>query len=520
MSDSLVRSETPGEVAAPDAERIPVSQEPQATARQADETTEFRRGMGLFDSTMIVIGAMIGSGIFVVPAEMSRVIGSPGWLLVAWLVTGLLTVTAALSYGELAAMMPHAGGQYVFLREAFSPLWGFLYGWTLVLVIQTGTIAAVAVAFARFSGVLFPRIDEANYLFEPWHLPGAEGYALSLSTAQLLAVLMIAFLTAVNLCGLKWGKIVQNVFTIAKTGGLAGLILVGLTLASSGLAVERNLGELWSPHASQDVAKGLSAVSAFGLFAAICVTQTGSLFSSDAWNNVTIIAAEIREPRRNVPLALGLGTGIVIGLYLLANLAYLAALPLDSIQTAPSDRVGTAVLERAFPRVGAPLMAAALMVSTFGCNNGLILTGARAAYAMARDGLFFRRVGRLNQAQVPGWGLALQGLWAAFLVLPRTFSDGRYGNLYGDLLDYVISAALLFYILTIVGIFRLRKTRPDAHRPYRAFGYPVVPAFYVIGAATIVGMLFVYRPKTTWPGLVIVLLGLPVYFMLRRKSTV
>ena len=472
--------------------------------------------MGLFDATMVVVGAMIGSGIFVVPAEMSRVIGSPGWLLVAWLITGVLTVTAALSYGELAAMMPHAGGQYIYLREAFFPLCGFLYGWTLLLVIQTGLIAAVAVAFARFGGVLVPAIAEDNYLFEPWHL--SEGYALSLSTAQLVGMLMIGLLTAVNMCGLNWGKLVQNVFTVTKTGGLFALIIIGLTVAWSSSAVEHNFGDLWTRNPSQPVVKELWATSAFGLFAAICVAQTGSLFSSDAWNNVTIIAGEIREPRRNVPLALGLGTGLVIGLYLLANVAYLTSLSFAEIQNAPSDRVGTAVLERAFPRFGAPLMAAALMISTFGCNNGLILAGARAAYAMARDGLFFRHVGELNRAQVPGWGLALQGVWAAFLVLPRTFSNGRYGNLYNNLLDYVISAALLFYVLSILGIFRLRRTRPDAVRPYRAFGYPIVPALYVVGATTIVAMLFIYRPQTTWPGLVIVLLGLPVYFVLRRSK--
>ena len=489
--------------------------QPAGFSDRQDEDAEFRRGLGLFDATMVVVGSMIGSGIFVVPAEMSRIIGSPGWLLVAWLVTGVLTVTAALSYGELAGMMPHAGGQYVFLREAFSPLAGFLYGWTFLLVIQTGMIAAVAVAFARFGGVLVPAIDEENYFIRPWHI--TESYALSLSTAQLLAVLMVAVLTAVNLCGLKWGKLVQNVFTVTKAGGFLALIVIGLTLAWNGSAVERNFGDLWSLSPSEPVAKGLWATSTFGLFAAICVAQTGSLFSSDAWNNVTIIAGEVREPRRNVPLALALGTGTVITLYLLANVAYLTSLSFEEIQNAPSDRVGTEVLERAFPRVGAPLMAAALMISTFGCNNGLILAGARAAYAMARDGLFFRQVGHLNRAQVPGWGLALQGLWTAFLVLPRTYSDGKYGNLYFDLVEYVMSAAVLFYVATILGIFRLRHTRPDAPRPYRAFGYPIVPALYIAGAATIVGMLCIYRPKTTWPGLVIVLLGVPVYFALRRN---
>lgn len=487
-----------------------------AEAAQAavDEDTEFRRGLGLFDATMVVIGAMIGSGIFMVSPEMGRVIGSPGWLMVAWLVTGVLTVSAALSYGELAAMMPRAGGQYVYLREAFSPVCGFLYGWTLLLVIQTGTIAAVGVAFARFAGVLVPSISEERYLIEPWHI--TQGYALSLSTVQLVGVLMIALLTATNMRGLNWGKIVQNVFTVAKTGALFALIVFGLTLGWNAAAVERNFGDFWSPHPAQSVVEGLTAVSAFGLFAAVCVAQTGSLFSADAWNNVTTIAGEIRHPRRNVPLALGLGTGIVITLYLMANLAYLVTFPFEEIQQAKSD-LGTATLETALPRLGAPLMAVAIMISTFGCNNGLILAGARAAYAMARDGLFFKQVGRLNAAKVPGWGLALQGIWSAALVLPRTFDveKQKYGNLYGDLLDYVISAALLFYILTILGIFRLRQMRPEAPRPYRAFGYPVVPALYIVGAATIVGVLFVYRPMTTWPGLVIVMLGVPVYFLWR-----
>ncbi len=481
-----------------------------------DEETEFRRGLGLFDATMVVVGAMIGSGIFVVSADMSRLIGSPGWLLVAWLVTGVLTVSAALSYGELAAMMPHAGGQYVFLREAFSPLWGFLYGWTLVLVIQAGTIAAVGVAFARFAGVLFPEIAETNYLVEPWHF--SQGYALSLSKAQLVAIAMIAILTAANLCGVNWGRIIQNVFTVTKTGALFALIVFGLTLCWNASAVERNFGEFWTRDPTEPVAPGLTAASALGLFAALCAAQVGSLFSADSWNNVTIVAGEIREPRRNVPLALGLGTGIVITLYLMANVAYLVSLPFEAIQNAPSDLVGTAVLKTRFPDTGANVMAVALMISTFGCNNGLILAGARASYAMARDGLFFPQAARLNAARVPGWGLALQGLWAAFLVLPRTRLNGQYGNLYSDLLDYVISAALLFYILTILGIFRLRRTRPDVPRPYRAFGYPVVPAFYIVGAATVLVVLFIYRWPTTGPGLAIVFLGLPMYFLLKRNQ--
>ena len=479
--------------------------------------TEFTRGLGLYDATMVVVGSMIGSGIFIVSADIGRLVGSPGWLLGAWLVTGLLTLMAALSYGELAAMMPRAGGQYVYLREAFSPLWGFLYGWTLFLVIQTGTIAAVVVAFGRFLGVLWPTVSESHYLIAPIHL--STGYAVSLSSAQLVGIVLIGLLTWTNTRGLDYGKLIQNVFTTAKTGALAGLIVVGLLLGWNADAAGGNFGDLWTPRGYVEVVPGLTAVSAFGLFVAVCVSQTGSLFSADAWNNITFTAGEVKNPRRNIPLSLALGTAIVIGLYLLANVAYLVTLPFPAIQTAPSDRVATATLNVIFPGYGAFLMAAAIMVSTFGCSNGLILAGARAYYAMAKDGVFFANAGTLNAARVPAWALWLQGGWAAFLVLPRTFdpATGRYGNLYGNLLDYVISAALIFYILTIAGIFRLRATRPDADRPYRAVGYPVVPALYIAGALAILVVLFAYRPKTTWPGLVIVLLGLPVYFAWRKR---
>ncbi len=490
---------------------------PTAASDAATLDTEFTRGLGLYDSTMVVVGSMIGSGIFIVSADMARLVGSPGWLLLAWVVTGLLTVLAALSYGELAAMMPRAGGQYVYLREAFSPLWGFLYGWTLFLVIQTGTIAAVAVAFARFLGILWPAISESSYLVAPIHL--TPGYAVSLSTAQLVGLLLIALLTWTNTRGLQYGKVVQNVFTTAKTGALAALIVVGIALGWNADAVAANFGDLWTPRGHVEIVPGLTAATAFGLFVAVCVSQTGSLFSSDAWNNITFTAGEVQDPRRTIPLSLALGTAIVIALYLLANVAYLVTLPLSAIQTAPSDRVGTATLEAVLPGLGATLMAVGIMISTFGCNNGLILAGARAYYAMARDGLFFAGAGRLNDAKVPAWGLLLQGLWAGALVLPRTYNPATrvYGNLYGNLLDYVISAALIFYILTIAGIFRLRVTRPDAPRPYKAFGYPLVPALYIVGAAAILFVLFAYRPATTWPGLVIVLLGLPVYFAWSKR---
>ncbi len=480
--------------------------------------TEFTRGLGLYDSTMVVIGSMIGSGIFLVSADMSRTIGSPGWLLVAWLVAGVLTVVGALSYGELAAMMPRAGGQYVYLREAFSPMWGFLYGWTLFLIIQTGTIAAVAVGFARYSGALLPWISDDHYLVAPIHL--SAGYAVSLSTTQLVAILLIALLTWTNTRGLEWGRLIQNVFTTAKTGALLGLIAVGLFLGWNHAAVSDNFGNLWARRDMVDIVPGLSSASAFGLFVAICVAQVGSLFSADAWNNITFTAGEVKDPRRNIPLSLAFGTGAVIVLYLFANVAYLATLPFASVQHAPGDRVATATLEAVFPGAGVTIMALGIMISTFGCNNGLILAGARATYAMARDGLFFRSAAELNHAKVPGWGLVLEGFWAALLVLPRTYDPvtGRYGNLYSNLLDYVISAALIFYILTIAGVFRLRRTRPDIERPYRAFGYPVLPALYIAGATTILVVLFVYRTATTWPGLIIVLLGVPVYFAWSRKG--
>ena len=484
----------------------------------AEAAPHFERGLGLFDSTMVVIGVMVGSGIFIVSAEMSREIGSAGWLLVAWLITGVLTVTGALSYGELAAMMPDAGGMYIYLREAFSPMWGFLYGWTLWTVIQTGTIAAVAIAFARFSGVLFPKIAEGNYLIRPVAL-GAH-YAVSLSTAQALAIGVIVLLAFGNSLGLEYGKIITNIFTVAKIGALAALVLLGLTVCANGAAWHRNFDHPWAVGHVDSLAAGLTAASGFGMLAALCISQTGSLFSADAWNNITFVAGEVKNPRRNLPLALLIGTVSVIVLYLLCNMAYLASLPLPAIQTAPGDRVATAVLRTIFPRFGAGLMAAAIMVSTFGTVNAMSLAGARACFAMAQDGLFFPQAGRLNRARVPGWGLGIQGIWSVLLVLPRTVDPvtHAYGNLYSNLLDYVISAALFFYILTIAGVFRLRRTRPDANRPYRAWGYPWLPAIYIAGAAVILAMLFTYRAGTTWPGIVIVALGVPVYFALRRGA--
>jgi APA family basic amino acid/polyamine antiporter len=481
--------------------------------------TGFIRGLGLLDSTMIVAGSMIGSGIFIVSGGIAKQVGAPGWLLVVWIVTGLLTLMAALSYGELAAMMPKAGGQYVYLREAFSPMWGFLYGWTLFLVIQTGTIAAVAVGFARYLGVLVPSVGENKYLIEPIAI--STNYAVSLSTAQVVGLLLIVLLTFMNTRGLKLGKLVQNTFTITKIGALIALILLGLLIGSQTGALKANFSDLWTVRGQlDDFGGGLTAATTFGLFVGICVAQTGSLFSADAWNNITFTAGEVKNPKRNIPLSLAFGTGIVITLYLLANVAYLATLPFEKLQGA--DRVATDTMNVISSGRGAIIMAVGIMISTFGCNNGLILAGARAYYAMARDGLFFKAVGRLNDKHVPLWGLIVQGIWSALLILPRTIKHDAagnitgYGNLYGNLLDYVISAALIFYILTIAGIFRLRQTRPDAERPYKAFGYPIIPILYMIGASVILVVLFIYQTATTWPGLIIVLTGIPVYFIWRK----
>jgi len=462
-----------------------------------------------------VIGTMIGSGIFIVSADMSRMIGSPGWMLMAWVLTGVLSITAALSYGELASMLPQSGGMYVYLREAFSPLWGFLYGWTLFTVIQTGTIAAVSVAFSRFLSVIFPPVAENRYIIEPIHI--SSRYAISLSTAQLVAIAVIALLTWTNTRGLQYGKIVQNVFTTAKTAALAALILAGLILGWNANAVQVNFTDMFRLGA-YDPSLGVAAGGIFGLIVALCVAQSGSLFSADSWHDITFIAGEVRNPSRNLALAMAFGVTGVIALYVLANVAYLVVLPLPAIQHAPADRVATAMLQEIFPGYGPTLMAVLIMISTFGCVNSLVLAGARAYYAMAQDGLFFAPAGKLNQARVPGWSLVVQGIWAAGLVLLRTYNPEtqQYGNLYSNLLDYVISAALIFYILTIAGVIRLRHTRPDLPRPYRTVGYPVVPALYILGAATVLILLFLYRPDSTWPGLVIVILGAVVYAFLKR----
>ena len=504
--------------------------------RPAAAEPKFLQGLGLFDATMLVAGSMIGSGIFIVSADIARQVGSAGWLLAVWGVTGALTVGAALSYGELAAMMPRAGGQYVYLREAYSPLWGFLYGWTLFLVIQTGTIAAVAVAFARYFGVVAPAISPTVWIVPPVHL--SANYAVSLSTQQFAAILIIVLLTFINSRGLQIGKLIQNVFTSAKTLSLVALIFIGLLLARNPEAMKANFSDFWTPRGVTPVRPDLSIIGTvsaaggvFGLFVAFCVAQVGSLFSSDAWYDLTFTAGEVKEPRRNIPLSLAAGTGLVIALYLLANVAYLCLLPLDKIQTALDDRVATAAIETVFSGGGAVIMAVAIMISTFGCNNGLILAGARVYYAMARDGLFFKATGKLNDRRVPGVGLILQCAWACLLVLPRTrlrdaaglpkldplTGHEQYGNLYSNLLDYVVSAVLIFCVLTILGLFVLRRKRPEAERPCRAFGYPVVPALYIVAASAITLVLLLYKTETSWPGLLIVLAGVPIYVLWARR---
>lgn len=475
----------------------------------------FSRGLNLFDSTMLVVGVMIGSGIFIVSADMSRNIGSPGWLLIAWCIAGALTIAGALSYGELSSMMPRAGGMYVYLREAYSPLWGFLYGWTLFTVIQTGTIAAVAVAFARFTGVIVPGISEERYILAPLRI--SAHYAISLSTAQLLAIVIIFLITLTNTRGLRYGKLIQNTFTLAKTAALIALIIAGIFIGKSVAALHANFSGFWHVRGYLPLTSSLDASTAFGLFVALCLSQTGSLFSADSWHNIAFAAGEVHNPERNVTRAMVIGTTIVIALYLLANVAYLMTLPLSAIQHAPADRVGTATLQAVFPSVGAALMAAAIMISTFGTINALVLSGARAYYAMAGHGLFFGFAAKLNSRKVPAGGLWIQGLWATLLVLPRVFNPATHawGNLYSNLLDYVVSAALVFYVLTVSAVFRLRWKWPNAARPYRCWGYPLIPAAYVITAATILLVLFIYRPTTTWPGLLIVALGVPVYRLIR-----
>lgn len=501
----------------------------QASQAAGREEPGFVRAIGLFDGTMIVVGSMIGSGIFIVAADIARQTGSAAGVLFAWIITGFLTIAAALSYGELAALFPRAGGQYVYLREAYSPLWGFLYGWTLFLVIQTGTIAAVAIGFARYLGVLFPAISAQAWIIHPINL--GSKYAVSLSVQQFVGILMIVLITFLNTLGVRLGKWIQNIFTSAKALSLVGLILLGVLVGRNHAAIAENFSHFWAVRNAQPIEPGANFLRSivptvtaaggfFGLLVAFGVAQVGSLFSSDAWNNIGFTAAEVKNPKRDVALSMAFGTVIVTVLYCLANLAYLFALPLSQIQNAPDDRVATAALSAILGQNGAVVMAVAIIISTFGCNNGLILAGSRVAYAMAKDGLFFRATGKLNSKGVPGTALVFQGVWIAILLLLRTRkADGSYGNLYSDLLNYVVFSVLIFYVLTIAGIFVLRKKRPDADRPYRAFGYPIVPILYIVAALAIMFVLLLYQTQTTWPGLAIVLLGVPVYLFWSRKSS-
>jgi len=494
---------------------------------------ELVKGLGLTSATMLVMGSMIGSGIFIVSAEISREVNSPALLIAAWLVTGFMTIVGALSYGELAAMMPRAGGQYVYLREALGPLWGFLYGWTLFLVIQTGTIAAVGVAFGKFLGIFAPSISSSNWILHFWHVPPIRigpmalgNMDVGLNTQNLVAILVVVALSVINIFGLKTGALIQNVFTFAKVSALLGLALLGLFIGRNAQALAANFhGNFWNnaglgaQHAVQVGVGGPMVL--VGTLTILAVAQVGSLFSADAWNNVTFTAGEVKNPNRNLPLSLALGTGVVITLYVVCNFIYLNVLPLDGvangatilergIKYATEDRVATAVMTQMFGAAGGLLMAAAIMLSGFGCVNGLILAGARVYYAMAKDGLFFRSVAKLHPTyKTPAVSLMVQMVWTCVLCVSGS---------YGQLLDYIVFAVLVFYILTIFGLFVLRRKRPDAERPYHAIGYPVLPAVYIVMALFIDVVLLRYKPQYTWPGLIIVLMGVPVFYLWLRRS--
>jgi APA family basic amino acid/polyamine antiporter len=493
--------------------------------------------LGLFSSTAIVAGSMIGSGVFLVDADIARLTNSPALVVAAWLVTAAMTMIGALSYGELAAMMPKAGGQYVYLRESLGPLWGFLYGWTLFLVIQTGTIAAVCVAFGKFLGVFFPTISTTHWLWHIAHVPVVQigpmamgNMDIGVNTANLVGIAIVILLAIVNVFGVKLGALIQNVFTSAKALSLAGLVVLAFTVGRNATAWDENFGtglsEFWrnagwsSLHSVQVGVGG--PIVLVNVFVILAVVQVGSLFSADAWNNITFTAGEVKNPRRNIPLSLILGVGFVLTVYILATLAYLLVLPMHGdpngttavargIQYASEDRVATAALEVIFRSGGAYLMAAAILVSTFGCANGMSLAGARVYYAMSQDGLFFKSVGKLHpRYRTPAAGLLVQGAWTALLCLSGSYSQ---------LLDYIIFAVLVFYVLTIVGLFVLRFKQPNVPRPYKALGYPILPAVYIVMAAWICVVLLRYKPQYTWPGLVLVLLGIPVYVFWSRNAT-
>ena len=470
-----------------------------------------KKRVNLFDGIAIVAGAMIGSGIFIVSADIARNVGSPGWLMVVWLITGIITIIGALSYGELASMMPHVGGQYVYLREAYHPLIGFLFGWTTFLVIQCGSIAAVAVAFAKFSGVLFPWITDKNVLIQAG--------SLKITSTMVVAIVMIIFLTWLNTRGIVTGKTVQNIFSSTKVIALLGFILIGFVATKGINSFEINKEVFWQ---ASKIGQGnqIIPLAGFSLVAALGTALVGSLFASDAWYNVTYISGEVINPKRNVPLSLLFGTLVVSVIYLLTNFVYIMILPLSGspdgadvisrgIQFATDDRVATSAMFVVFGDYAAIIMAVFIMISTFGCNHGLILAGPRVYYAMAKDGLFFKKVGELNNKGVPGFAIVVQGVWSVLLCLSGTYSD---------LLDYVIFAVLIFFSLTILAIFVLRVKKPDIPRPYKAFGYPLIPALYILTTTFIMIILLIYKPKYTFPGLAIVILGIPVFFLWRKYS--
>ncbi|MBZ5855568.1 APC family permease [Flavihumibacter profundi] len=468
----------------------------------------FKPTLGLLDATMVVAGSMIGSGIFIVSSDITRNVGSAGWLIFVWLLTGFMTLTAALSYGELSAMYPRAGGQYVYLKEAYNPLIGFLYGWSFFAVIQTGTIAAVGVAFSKFAAYLVPALSEKHILIDLVYF--------KISAAQLVSIVLVTFLTYINTRGVKEGKLIQTTFTLAKLLALFGLIIFGFLIGSKAGIWNANWSDAWHFGKLEKTEGGSDLVflgeaimktpyaSQIAIIGALAAAMVGSVFSSDAWNNVTFIAGEIKNPERNIGLSLFFGTLIVTIIYVATNLMYTAVLPLNEIAFAENDRVAVAASHNIFGNAGTILIAIMIMISTFGCNNGLILSGARVYFTMAKDGLFFKEAGSLNRNGVPGKGLWIQCLWACILCL-----SGKYG----DLLDYVVFVVLIFYILTIAGIFRLRIKKPEIHRPYKAFGYPVLPAVYIFLATSMCLALLVSKPRFSSFGLLIVLVGIPLYYI-------
>lgn len=468
---------------------------------EPQNNSDFKRSLSLFDGTLLVIGSMIGSGIFIVSADIVRNVGSAGWLIAVWVITGLMTMTAAISYGELSGMFPKAGGQYVYLKESYNKLIAFLYGWSFFAVIQTGTIAAVGVAFSKFAAYLIPSLSEDNKLLT------IEGSSFTISAAQVMSIAIIVLLTYSNTRGVKGGKLIQNVFTSAKLISLFGLIIAGFVMFKP---------EIWNANwsnafvASKETAEGTwMNIGGTALLGGIAAAMVGSVFSSDAWNNVTFIAGEMKNPQRNIGLSLFFGTLIVTVIYVSANLVYLAVLPMDEIAHAAKDRVAVSASNAIFGTIGTVIMAVMIMVSTFGCNNGLILAGSRVYYTMAQDGLFFKNAAKLNKNGVPAWALWAQCVVAGILCL-----SGRYG----DLLDMISFVVVLFYILTIAGIFILRKKQPNTPRPYKAFGYPLLPALYIILGISFCGLLIWFKPQFTWPGLIIVLLGIPIYYFIQRNA--